>query len=129
VSAWTDRPDSTTLDDVVLPAPDVLATEVPLASLTGTAKGLVLAAERAGYTVRAKRALGPRIPKRVNDPVVRQSSLAVLGVMGAWSFLAVHGDVDGWDVTLHRPGWPPEPANVTRLRTLFAAQAPAVIRG
>jgi hypothetical protein len=117
VSAWTDRPDSTTLDDVVLPAPDVLATEVPLASLTGTAKGLVLAAERAGYTVRAKRALGPRIPKRVNDPVVRQSSLAVLGVMG------------GWDVTLHRPGWPPEPANVTRLRTLFAAQAPAVIRG
>jgi hypothetical protein len=113
---------------VDLPPPDVLATAVPLASLTGTAKGLVQAAERAGYDVRAKRALGPRIPKRVNDPVVRQASLAVLGVMGAWSFLAVHGDVDGWDVTLQRPGWPVEVANIRRLRTLFAAQTPAQVR-
>lgn len=106
----------------------MLATDVDPDGLTGTAGGLVRAARLAGYDVRARRALGPRIPKRVNDSVVRQGSLAVLGASGDWSFFAVLADVDGWDVVIRRPGWPTLPANVTTLRATLAAQTPAVIR-
>jgi hypothetical protein len=111
-----------------MPPPDVLATDVDVDTLGGTARGLALAARRAGYTIRATRALGPRAPRRVNDPVERVPSLALVGAMGGWRFSAVHTDRDGWGVILHRPGWPPEVANVTRLRTLFAAQTPAQLR-
>jgi hypothetical protein len=110
-----------------MPPPDVLATDVPADTLEGTAKSLATAAQRAGYTLRITRALGPRTPRRVNDPVERVPSLALTGVMGHWRFTAIHTHRDGWDVTLHRPGWPPEPANITRLRTLFAAQTPATV--
>lgn len=114
--------------DRTLPPPDVLATEADEASLAGTAKGLAAAARRAGYTVRITRALGPRIPRQPQQDIERVPSLALVGAMHGWRFSAIHTERDGWDVTLHRPGWPPEVANVTRLRTLFAAQTPAVIR-
>lgn len=114
--------------DRTIPTPDLLATEVPLGSLTGTAKSLALAARRAGYTIRATRALGPRLPRRANDPIERVASLALTGTMGGWHFTATNTPRDGWDVLLHRPGWPPETANITRLRTLFTAQTPAAVR-
>lgn len=113
---------------VDLPPPDVLATEVPLASLTGTAKGLAALAERAGYTVRATRALGPRIPKRVNDPVERVASLALTGEADGWRFAAVVNAKDGWEVLLKRPGWPVDVTNTVALRKALTAQVPAVVR-
>jgi hypothetical protein len=127
---WTTDAESTTLDDVdrTFPPPDVLATAVDESTLAGTAKSLLTAARRAGYTVRATRALGPRAPRQVQQDIERTSSLALTGTMAGWRFQAINTDRDGWDVVLHRPGWPPEMANVTRLRTLFAAQTPAVIR-
>lgn len=114
--------------DRTLPPPDVLATEIDPGTLEGIARGLAAAARRAGYTIRATRALGPRPPRQTHQAIERVASLALTGTMAGWRFTAINTRRDGWDVTIHRPGWPPEIGNIARLRTLLAAQTPAQLR-
>jgi hypothetical protein len=111
-----------------LPEPDIVAIGVDISSLEGTARSIAEAAQRAGWDVRASRALGPRIPRTPNQPVERTASVAVIGTMLDWRFTAVHTDRDGWDVVIVKPGWPPMPGNVTTLRAMLRAQTPTEVR-
>lgn len=110
-----------------LPKPDIVAQDVPLDTLDGTAASVSRAAQAAGYTVTATRALGPRVPRTTVQPVVRVRLTTIRGRLGdtGWGFTAAHTPTDGWDVIRYRPGWPALPSSITELRDTFKAQAAA----
>lgn len=107
-----------------LPDPDITSQEVPVESLAGTAKTIGVAALKAGYTVRATRAIGPRTPRQLQQEIVRASSVAVVGVMGGFAFQAIKPEHDAWEVVVWRGGWPPEVANTAVLLRTLKAQTP-----
>lgn len=111
-----------------MPAPDVAGIEVPSETLTGAARTIARAAAAAGYTVRATRSIGWRVPRVTGQEVARQAAVTVSGTMGGWGFRAQHTERDGWDVIQHRPGWPPASGNTVTLLAVLRAQTPAEVK-
>jgi hypothetical protein len=101
---------------------------VEAGSLVGTAGTIARAAAAAGYTVRATRSIGWRVPRVTGQEVVRQAAVTVSGTMGGWGFRAQHTERDGWDVIQHRPGWPPASGNTVTLLAVLRAQTPAEVK-